>query len=255
MADEQILTTCTLTNGDATVVCAGNTFLTTLDVNDTVKIDADNEPVYHVGSVTDNTHFEMTANFAGTTGSYSVIIQRSFSTNLHLAKPKQGDHDWGDFLADVIDDIDTKLGSLINSLNDLTLFLNWSPSADHLYNGLLERATAGENLVYGELCYLKSDGKYWKADADAATSMPGTALACASISADATGTFLKFGYMRHDAWDWSTVGGLLFVDTATTGGMTQTAPSGTGDQVQCVGYAKSADIIFFNPALVIVEIT
>src|SRR4030042_5526931 len=146
MADEQILTTCTLTNGDATVVCAGNSFLTTLDVNDSLKIDADNEPVYHVASITNDTTFELTSAFAGATAAYSVIIQRSFSTNLHLAKPKQGDHDWGDLLADVIDDIDEKLGLLINSINDLTLELNDSPASDHTKNGLLAELTAGENL-------------------------------------------------------------------------------------------------------------
>ena len=58
--------------------------------------------------------------------------------------------------------------------------------------------------------------------------------------------------MRDDTWTW-TVGGLIYVST-TTGTLTQTAPSGTGDQVQVVGYATHADRMYFNPSLVLVEV-
>lgn len=39
--------------------------------------------------------------------------------------------------------------------------------------------TAGENLVSKNICYRKLDGKLWKAQADAAATMPGMALAAA----------------------------------------------------------------------------
>ena len=117
--------------------------------------------------------------------------------------------------------------------------------------------TAGENLSQFDACYLKSDGKYWKSDADAATTMPLIAIATAAISADASGVFLILGFVRKDAWDWS-VGGLLYTDEGTggtVGGMTQTAPAGAGDQVQVVGIAITADIIYLFPSLELVEIS
>jgi hypothetical protein len=36
--------------------------------------------------------------------------------------------------------------------------------------------------------------------------------------------------------------------------MTQTAPSGSGEQVVAVGWALSADTIYFKPSLVLVEV-
>ena len=128
-----------------------------------------------------------------------------------------------------------------------------TPDSDTTANGEKVTETAGENLAFGDVCYLKSDGKYWKTDADAAATMPGTLMALGTINADASGSFLRSGYARNDAWNW-TVGGLLYADTATAGGLTQTAPSGTGDQVQVIGVARSADIVDFRPSLVLVEV-
>ena len=134
----------------------------------------------------------------------------------------------------------------------LTTEVDPTPDSDHTANGEYFNATAGENLVFGDLVYLKSDGKYWKADADATTTMPGVAIALETINADATGDFLRSGFARDDTWNW-TVGGIIYVST-TAGSMTQTAPSGTGDQVQAVGVAYSADVIDFRPSLVLAEV-
>lgn len=117
--------------------------------------------------------------------------------------------------------------------------------------------TAGENLAQFDVCYLKNDGKYWKADADAAATMPVIAMATAAITADASGVFLLLGFVRKDAWAW-TIGGLLYADEGTggtIGGMTQTAPAGAGDQVQVIGIAITADIIYLCPCLELVEIS
>lgn len=116
---------------------------------------------------------------------------------------------------------------------------------DHTASGIKFTDTAGENLVFGDVCYLKSDGKWWKADADAASTMPAQAIAIATIVADADGEFLLQGFARDDTWNW-TIGGLIYA-SATAGGLTQTIPSGAADVIQVVGCAITADIIFFNP--------
>lgn len=134
------------------------------------------------------------------------------------------------------------------------LILDPALGTNQTVNGYVAEMTAGETLAFGEVCYLKSDGKWWKADADAASTMPGLAMcADASIAADADGNFLMWGFARDDAWSWGTKGGMLYVDT-TAGDFNQTAPSGSGDQVQVAGIAYTATVIFFNPSPVLVEI-
>ena len=125
-------------------------------------------------------------------------------------------------------------------------------AADHSANGIVISSVAGENLAFGDLCYRKSDGKYWKADANAASTMPGAVMALETISAAASGSFLKIGFARDDSWSW-TVGGLIYAST-DAGGLTQTAPSGSGDQVQVVGYAYSATVVYFNPDGTLIEV-
>lgn len=160
-------------------------------------------------------------------------------------------------LADMnVDDL-TVYGNLVvtgglNSdlqMNDATslLFSDDTPASDHTVAGIKATLTAGENLVFGNFCYLKSDGKYWKADANAATTMPVIAMAAATISADDSGEFLMWGWARDDTWNW-TVGGRIYA-SGTAGAGTQTAPSTSGDRLQVIGLATHADRMLFNPPL------
>jgi hypothetical protein len=56
------------------------------------------------------------------------------------------------------------------------------------------------------------------------------------------------GYAYNSAWNW-TVGGTLYLSASGGAGLiTQTQPSGTADIVRVVGYAISADLIYFNPS-------
>ncbi len=50
------------------------------------------------------------------------------------------------------------------------------------------------------------------------------------------------------------MGGLVYA-SGTAGEMTQTPPNTTGDQVQVLGYAATAKIIYFNPNLMVLELT
>lgn len=130
--------------------------------------------------------------------------------------------------------------------------------ADHGFCGVQVVGTAGENLAIGDVCYLKSDGKYWKAQGDAAATMPAVAMATAAITADAAGVLLLDGYLRNDdGWGGAlTVGSpaLLYVSAATAGALTQTAPSGSGEFVQVIGYAHGARTVRFKPELSILEL-
>jgi len=156
----------------------------------------------------------------------------------------------GYLIGAVVDDTTPQLGGDLD-LNQKYVQLDPTPTSDHTGNGEMASVTVDVNATgIGALLYVASDGNYEEADADAATTAPAQALALES----GTGTkkVLLRGYFRDDTWTW-TVGGLLYLST-TSGAMTQTAPSGTGDQVQVVGYAVSADAIYFNPSLVLVEV-
>jgi hypothetical protein len=126
--------------------------------------------------------------------------------------------------------------------------------ADHAYSGVSISATAGETLTIGQICYRKSDGLYWLAKANAVGTMPALVIATAAVAASQVGTFLEYGLFRDDSLFAWTVGGALYVSAASAGSMTQTAPSTTGQYVQCVGEALSADIVKWNPNRVMVKI-
>ena len=120
-------------------------------------------------------------------------------------------------------------------------------TSDHTASGLTQLATAGENLVFGDFCYRKSDGKLWKAKGDAAATMPCLHMAIATISADADGEFLRLGIARDDTWDW-TISAVLYISDGTAGALTETKPADSGDQIQAVAVAISADEIDFQPS-------
>lgn len=137
------------------------------------------------------------------------------------------------------------------SLTASQLSLDSTPDTDETANGIKATKTVDSNATgFGALLFLASDGNYDEADASASSTMPCTALALES----GTGSkqILKHGYVRDDSWSW-TPGGLVYVST-TTGALTQTAPSGTGEYVQIVGNAESATILYFNPEYTMIEV-
>jgi hypothetical protein len=107
--------------------------------------------------------------------------------------------------------------------------------------------------VFSEGLYLAADGNYEHSDADAASTMPCTAIALEAYEAATAKLLLIRGMVCNTAWTWSAPGVLLYAST-TAGAFTETAPAGSGDQVQVIGYALSADTIWFDPDLTMVEI-
>jgi hypothetical protein len=119
---------------------------------------------------------------------------------------------------------------------------------DHTHTSILNTETHvnGEAtaLSAGELCYLKSDGKYWKVDANAAATSSGRLLvANATINAGASGEFICWGPVTAGTW---TVGKILYA-SATPGVITETPPAGSGDVVRVIGYAISTTVFYFCP--------
>ena len=144
------------------------------------------------------------------------------------------------------------------ALTDASVQIDSGPT-DETVSGITASFTAGEALSRGEVVYFKaSDSKMWKAVASAAGTMPVAAMAAADISADAAGIFLLFGFLGDNGtFPAYTVGGDLYAPEAETSSENvpeQTAPDTDGDFVQVLGYAVTANSVFFNPDQTIVEI-
>ena len=81
--------------------------------------------------------------------------------------------------------------------------------------------------------------------------MPCMLYAEAGVSSSASGVFDVLGIETYALWSW-TPSAMLYVSDATAGLITATEPVGTGDYIECIGYAVTATTIYFNPNLVMV---
>jgi len=125
-----------------------------------------------------------------------------------------------------------------------------APATDETGWGLETTDTVGENVIAGQILSLKSDGKYWLADADSFETMPAEVMAMEDILANAEGRLLHIGYFRRDDWAWVPGDGVanLLYASVTPGAMSQDKPVGAGDQTQVVSYVRDEDRVFFNPS-------
>ena len=123
-------------------------------------------------------------------------------------------------------------------------------TTDHNWEGDTCIESVNESAGLFGLLYLNSAG-YKMAKSNAEATLPCVGLQCSA----GTGvqTILLRGYAREDTWTW-TVGDKLWVSPSTAGLLTATKPTTTGQFVQMVGYAVSADVIYFNPQYVWVEV-
>lgn len=103
---------------------------------------------------------------------------------------------------------------------------------------------AGATIAQWETVYLGASSTWLLADANGSGTYPARGLATAAYSNTDPAIVLVHGTVRNDAWNW-TPGGAIYL-SGTAGGLTQTAPSASGDKVQQVGFALTADIAFFD---------
>lgn len=125
------------------------------------------------------------------------------------------------------------------------------PTADVTHSGLVVTATVDTNAQgIGAPLFIAADGNLDTANASASTTSPCVALALET----GTGSkkILVHGVLRRDAWNWTIGPGtssLIYVST-TVGTLTQTKPSAINQVIQPVGWALSADSIYFSPSMI-----
>jgi hypothetical protein len=103
--------------------------------------------------------------------------------------------------------------------------------------------TANASLAASRLVYIVSNSTVAYADASVNATCHTIGITTSTIASGAKGTILLRGYYRDTAWSF-TPGASLWLST-TSGNVTQTAPSGSGEQVINVGYAYTATIGYF----------
>jgi len=127
--------------------------------------------------------------------------------------------------------------------------LDATPPTDHTATGpQTNTLNAGYTAAAFDLVILGSSSTWLEADADAtgtSINMMGLTLAAASSGA-AVNVALPGSFVRDDTFNF-TPGAALYV-SGTLGAMTHTKPTGSGDIVRTVGYALTADVVFFQPS-------
>jgi hypothetical protein len=126
---------------------------------------------------------------------------------------------------------------------DQRYVVDGTPATDDTYHGRgITGVNAGATISQWQTVYMGSGGEWLLADATDDSAAPCRALAAEAGTDGNPMTVVTEGVIRNDAWAW-TVGGAIYLST-TAGGMTQTAPSATGEIVQSVGFAISADVMY-----------
>ncbi len=127
--------------------------------------------------------------------------------------------------------------------------LDATPNTDHTANGPQTSILAsGYSSTIMDLVYLGSSSKWLETDADQTSTsinLLGIALE-AKTDTQAMNVALPGSFVRDDSWAW-TSGVPLYVGLEN-GAITATKPTGSGDVVRTVGFAVTADVIFFNPS-------
>ena len=123
-------------------------------------------------------------------------------------------------------------------------FSDTAPASDHTATGVVISIASGESVAAFNAVYIRSDGEVGPADADAASTMPAIGVALEAKGDGEATKILVSGVLRDDTYNF-TPGADLFIGT-TAGEITATAPSGSGDTVQKIGVALTADSIYVN---------
>lgn len=143
-------------------------------------------------------------------------------------------------------------GGTITLAENTSLALDPAGSADGKYTGITITGTAGATLAFGDLIYLAVADSKWKlTDADAAATSYGVAIGMCVLAAAADGSatnVLLLGQIRADAkFPTLTVGAAAYVGE-TAGAVQVAIPTGADNTVRVVGFALTADELYFNPS-------
>ena len=180
--------------------------------------------------------FSNSITFAGTDSTVMTFPSTSASiARIDAAQSFTGTQTWNNY---------TLLGETSGHLMAQTL------SADGKFSiAFGEVGTLGETVVFGNLLYFKAaDSRWWRFDSDAEATSGPVKLAMAVLAGNAGEDvqLMLVGKIRADSLFATFTVGVPIYGSGTIGAVTATAP--TSGFVRVVGYADTADSIYFNPS-------
>ena len=124
-----------------------------------------------------------------------------------------------------------------------TFRINVYDAEDNSYYSIVNNGISGEDLLPGDLCYLNTDGKFWKANSSSIdTSGTEIRIAKEALAADEEGLFYVQGTIESTGL---TVGVRYYISD-TDGEITTTEPDGNLIS-RYVGTASTETALEFNP--------
>lgn len=228
--------------GDRLIALTDNASITTYAANWT-KLDA-TDAVTSVDSQTGNIdlaaiHFAKTAKTTPVDAD-TLLITDSAASNVHKKVT------WANIKATLL----TYFSTIYQ-----TILMDMTPDTDETANGPQTNTISSSGALTKFNCvYLDASGTWTGADASAtATADKLLAITLETVgSATAIRVALPGSVIRDDTWNW-TVGGAIYL-SETTGALTQTAPTTTDAVVRVLGYALTADSMFFMPETGVVHV-
>ena len=103
------------------------------------------------------------------------------------------------------------------------------------------------STVAGGLYYLKGDGTWALAQANAAGTATGSLAVAVGTNSTTDGMCIR-GFVNPFTDPGAGIGSPVYVNDTNPGRMLATAPSSTGDVVRIIGYQYGTDLIYFNPS-------
>jgi len=126
--------------------------------------------------------------------------------------------------------------------NSFNLLLDDTPAASTA-NGNIVNWSVSESTTAGTLYTVKTNGGWQTTDAD--TEAKSIGMLAIALGSNATAGMLLQGFF-YKASHGFTIGLPLYISN-TAGAFTTTRPTGTNDYVRIIGYATSANHIYFDP--------
>ena len=173
----------------------------------------------------------------GPRGAIGPIPNHEFNPDRTAIRFQTSTGDWGEWLV------------IVGGSGGISEIL----TVDLSYSGVTSTITAGESVAFGNLLYRNpTDGRWYKAQANAVLTVP--ALRMALAAADAGGTVLSLcpgGVVRNDAWNFTDDGSVveIWLSAAVAGSITESVDTTEGCFGQVIGTPLAANILEFRPVL------
>ena len=123
--------------------------------------------------------------------------------------------------------------------------------ADQAFAGITETGTAGATLAFGDLCYFQAADSRWElADANLSAGYDKKLGMCVlAAAADGSATnLLLIGKIRADSkFPTMTIGSAVYM-SETAGAIVVAQPTTADACIRVVGFANTADELYFNPS-------